>query len=183
FLRKNDRPQAYHNKNMATNSRHLLHDNSPDVDYADVLIMLANFGALFDKRPVCKRLMEHTFKTGDSAPIRCRLRPIDAHKRPIIYSCIEDLLQQNLIQPSFSQWFCAPVLVAKKSGVYQLAMDHRPLNAKIQVPVNPMPRTDWVLAEFGRTQWFTSFNLSQGFLRIPVRHEDIPKTAFICQQG
>ncbi|KAM7314551.1 putative polyprotein of retroviral origin [Ixodes scapularis] len=126
--------------------------------------------------------MEHTNNTGDSAPIRCQLRPVNAHKRQIMDSCIEDLLQQDVIQPSSSQWSCAPVLVAK-SGGYRLAVDYRPLNAKTQVPVYPMPRTDWVLAELGRAQWFISFGLSQSFLQIPVRQEDIPKTAFICHKG
>lgn len=45
-----------------------------------------------------------------------------------------------------------------------------------------MPRTDWVLAQLGGGNWFSSFDLSQGFDQIQDRRSDIQKTAFICHR-
>lgn len=152
-------------------------------DHPEVVALLQKFANVFDPQPGCTSLMEHSIATDAAAPTRCRPRPVNAQKRQLMDECIEDLLEQDLIRPSTSQWACAPVLVAKKSGGYRLAVDYRPLNAKTKVPVYPMPRTDWVLAQLGNARWFTSFDLSQGFLQIPVRSEDVPKTAFVCHRG
>ena len=42
----------------------------------------------------------------------------------------------------------------------------------------PLPRIDEALQAVHNCQWFTSFDLVQGYLQMPVEEEDIPKTAF-----
>lgn len=144
--------------------------------------VLEEFSEIFTTTPGCTTLAEHCIDTGDNPPVRCKLRPVNSKKQAIMDNCIHDLLAQNLIRPSQSQHASAPVLV-EKSGDYRMAVDYRQLNARTKVPVYPMPRTDWLLAQLGRARWFSSFDLSQGFFQIPVQEQDIPKTAFICHQG
>lgn len=156
--------------------------HSPNLD-PRMKLVLDEFRGIFTTIPGCTTLAEHHIDTGDNPPVRCKLRPVNAKKQAIMDDCIHDLLAQNLIRPSRSQHASAPVLVEKKSGGYRLAVDYRQLNARTKVPVYPMPRTDWLLAQLGRARWFSSFDLSQGFFQIPVREQDIPKTAFICHQG
>lgn len=148
-----------------------------------IVTVLNDYKDTFTVRPGCTSLIQHSIDTGDSRPVRCKMRPVNAEKRAIIDECIKDLLDQDLIEPSTSSWASAPVLVAKKTGGYRLAVDYRPLNARTDVPVHPMPRTDWILAQLGKARWFTSLDLSQGFFQIPVATRDIPKTAFLCHQG
>lgn len=145
--------------------------------------VLQNVSDIFTESPGCTTLVEHHIDTGDSPPVRCKLRPINAKKQAIMDGCIDDLLEEGLIRRTRGRYASAPVLVEKKSGGYRLAVDYRSLNARTRVPAYPMPRTDWLLAQVGRARWFSSFDLSQGFFQIPVREEDIEKTAFICHQG
>ena len=42
----------------------------------------------------------------------------------------------------------------------------------------PLPRIDEALQAVHNCQWFTSFDLVQGYLHMPVEEADIPKTAF-----
>ena len=42
----------------------------------------------------------------------------------------------------------------------------------------PLPRIDEVFQAVHNCQWFTSFDLAQGYLQMPVEEADIPKTAF-----
>ena len=42
----------------------------------------------------------------------------------------------------------------------------------------PLPRIDEALQAVHNCQWFTSFDLVQGYLQMPVEEADIPKTAF-----
>ncbi|KAL3227062.1 hypothetical protein MRX96_048860, partial [Rhipicephalus microplus] len=112
--------------------------------------ILEEFSEIFTTTPGCTTLAEHRIDTGDNPPVRCKLRPVNSKKQAIMDNCIQDLLAQNLIRPSQSQHASAPVLVEKKSGGYRMAVDYRQLNARTKVPVYPMPRTDWLLAQLGR---------------------------------
>ena len=42
----------------------------------------------------------------------------------------------------------------------------------------PLPRIDEALQAVHNCQWFSSFDLAQGYLQIPVDEADIHKTAF-----
>ena len=42
----------------------------------------------------------------------------------------------------------------------------------------PLPCVDEVLLAVHNCQWFMSFDLMQGYLQMPVKEADIPKTAF-----
>lgn len=145
--------------------------------------VLRNVSSIFTETPGCTTLVEHHIDTGDSPPVRCKLRPVNSKKQAIMDGCIDDLMAQGLIRRTRGRYASAPVLVEKKSGGYRLAVDYRSLNARTKVPAYPMPRTDWLLAQLGRARWFSSFDLSQGFFQIPVCDVDIEKTAFICHQG
>lgn len=145
--------------------------------------LLEEYGALLTKSPGCTSLVEHSIDTGDSAPVRTKLRPVNPKKKGIMDSCLDEMLGAGLIRHSNSRWTSAPVLVGKKSGGYRVAIDYRSLNSRTKVPVYPMPRSDWLLAQLGNARWFTSFDLSQGFFQIPLREQDIEKTAFICHRG
>ncbi|KAL3191219.1 hypothetical protein MRX96_018787 [Rhipicephalus microplus] len=114
--------------------------------------ILEEFREIFATTPGCTTLAEHRIDTGDNPPVRCKLRPVNAKKQAIMDNCIQYLLAQNLIRPSQSQHASAPVLVEKKSGGYRMAVDYRQLNARTKVPVYPMPRTDWLLAQLGRAR-------------------------------
>lgn len=137
--------------------------------------MLDDYKAIFSAKPGLTTFVEHRIVTEDNAPTRCKLRPVNAKKGEVMDQCLQELLNEGLIEPSTSPSASAPVLVPKKSGGYRLAINYRGLNAKTLVPVYPMPRTDWVLTKLGRAQWFTSFDLSQGFFQIQVALEDIPQ--------
>lgn len=152
-------------------------------DEAQLQKLLHDFGHLFTAQPGCTTLMVHNIDTGSHSPVRCKLRPANGRKREILDQGVDELLSQDLIEPCTGPWASAPVLVGKKTGGYRVAVDYRALNARTKVPVHPMPRTDWVLAQLGQAKWFTSLDLSQGFFQVPIALEDRPKTAFICHKG
>lgn len=144
---------------------------------------LVNCERLFTTRPGKTSLAEHTINTGDHEPVKCKLRPINSNKKAILDGLLDKLISEQIIQPSSSSWASAPVLVAKKSGGYRLAVDYRPLNKRTQVPVYAMPTTESVFAQLGRARWFTVLDLSQGFHQIPLAERDRNKTAFLCHRG
>ncbi|QLL32141.1 hypothetical protein HG536_0C03090 [Torulaspora globosa] len=74
-------------------------------------------------------------------------------------------------------------LVRKKDGSFRLCVDYRVLNeATIKDPF-PLPRIEVLLAKIGNSAVFSSLDLHSGYHQIPVKEEDIPKTAFTIHNG
>ena len=62
-------------------------------------------------------------------------------------------------------------------------MDYRKLNDVTQKDVYPLPRTEEVLHELGKAQWFSKLDLKSGYWQIVVDPADRQKTAFITRDG
>ena len=91
---------------------------------------------------------------------------------------VTKLLQQGLIRPSASPWSARLVLVAKKDGTVRMCNDFRDLNAVTVRDGYPLPRVDDMLHGMGGAQWFTRFDLQQGYHQIRMKEGAVEKTAF-----
>ena len=66
----------------------------------------------------------------------------------------------------------------KKTGEIHLCMDYRKLNSITVRDAFPLPRIDKALQAVHSSNWFTSFDLAQGYLQLAMEESDIKKTAF-----
>lgn len=86
---------------------------------------------------------------------------------------VEDLLQNDIIQESNSEWHSPCLLVKEASGEFSLVTDFRRLN-KITKPMSfPLPRLECVFDTIGQShaQYFSSLDLHSAFLQIGM-HPD-----------
>lgn len=98
---------------------------------------------------------------------------------------VEDLLQNDIIQESNSEWHSHCLLVKKASGEFRLVTDFRRLN-KITKPMSfPLPRLECVFDTIGQSnaQYFSSLDLHSAFLQIGMHPVSRHKSAFITQNG
>ena len=79
-------------------------------------------------------------------------------------TAIEELLEKGVIRKSTSPWASPIVLVRKKSGAIRPCVDYRRLNVE-------------------GSSLFSSFDLTSGYFQIPLKKEDITKSAFVCKYG
>lgn len=77
------------------------------------------------------------------------VRPICQHpyrvspkEREIIRNQVEEMLRDDVIQPSVSPWASPVVLVKKKDQTLRFCVDYRKLNAVTKRDVYPLPRID-----------------------------------------
>jgi hypothetical protein len=133
----------------------------------------------------------HRIATGDAAPVRSAPYRQTPELRKETEKQIQQMIENNSIEPSTSQWSSPIVLVAKKTKdmdgnkQYRFAIDYRKLN-KVTVPTTfPIPRIDDVFDTVAdsKASIFTVLDLTSGFLQTPLDPQTKHKTAFATHQG
>ncbi|KRY08686.1 Transposon Ty3-I Gag-Pol polyprotein, partial [Trichinella britovi] len=70
-------------------------------------------------------LVRHAIHTGDAKPVRCSPRRIPYHQRAQVESLLDEMLRQDVVEPSSSPWASPIVLVRKKDGSCRFCVDYR----------------------------------------------------------
>jgi len=84
-------------------------------------------------------LITHKIETGDASAIICQNYRIPLCYRSPAEKAIQEMLRDNVIEPSRSEW-CFPIVpVKKKDGSIRIAIDYRKLNAISKKDAYPMP--------------------------------------------
>jgi hypothetical protein len=102
------------------------------IDYVDVFSAhefdLGNFTAI-----------ENAIETGDSKPIKQKLRRTPASFEGEEERHIQKTLKADVIEPSISEWASPPVLVRKRDGSIRWYVDYRALNKVSKKDMFPLP--------------------------------------------
>ena len=128
-------------------------------------------------------LAEHSIDTGDHPPIKQPPRRVPTALAHEEKGAIEKMLAQNVIRESKSPWASPIVLVKKKSGSIRACVDYRRINSITRKDAYPIPRAQDCLDALSGSEVFSTVDMTSGFYQVPIREEDIPKTAFITKHG
>ncbi len=131
----------------------------------------------------------------DKAEHHIRLKPntkpvfINAYRLPhsqrdAVQSTVEDMLQQGVIQESFSLWNSPLFLVPKKDGSLRPVIDFRRVNEITVDDHYPLPVLRDLLMSLGRgSTIFSSLDLLSGYWQLPMTPESREITAFSTGKG
>lgn len=147
---------------------------------AGIAKLLIQFSNTFSKNETdlgLTQLTEHSIDTGDAKPVRQPPRRV-----PMAYAndekkLIDQMSDQGIIQRSYSVWASPLVLVVKKSGKLRPCADFRGVNQLSKRDNFPLSRIQDCLDTLSGSTLFSTFDLTSGFHQIPVKEDDIPKTA------
>src|SRR5881275_1828714 len=126
---------------------------------------------------------EHVIITEDVPPIKKRAYKTAPKENDFIKNEINEMLEQDLIQPSTSPWSFPVVVVKKKNGKFRFCVNYKPLNDVTKKDNYPLPRIDEILDSLKDAKWFTTLDLASGYWQIKVKEEHREKTAFITKFG
>jgi len=130
---------------------------------------------------------ECTIDTGDAKPVKLRWRRLAPIKQAAVDAEVDSLLKRGLIRPSRSPWAAPVVVVHKKNGAggkrFRVCTDYRSLNQLTVKDSFPLPDVTRILEELNGNSWFSTLDLTSGYLQVPMAKEDQAKTAFTTKDG
>ena len=133
--------------------------------------------------------VSHIIRTTENLPpIHVKPYRLPETQRTEINDQIEKLLENNIISPSKSPWNAPILLVPKKADKkgnkkWRLVVDFRKLNDITVGDAYPLPNISNILDQIGKSNYFTTLDLANGFHQIPMSEEDKEKTAFSSPFG
>ena len=74
---------------------------------------------------------------------------------------IQEMLDNQVITPSNSQW-ASPVVLVKKDNSLRFCVDYRKLNSVTKIDVFPLPRVDDTLDLLAQNWFFLTLDLASG---------------------
>ncbi|KHJ39875.1 hypothetical protein D918_10086 [Trichuris suis] len=136
------------------------------------------FRGLFRLRPGHTTLAEHCINT-NAEPVRLPPRRVPESYREEISALVQQVLNAaGIIRRSSSPWLSPAVFTKKRNGELRLCVDYRELNKRTKRNSYPLPLPDEVQARLRSATIFSVLDLHSGFRQLPLRPEDMEKTAF-----
>ena len=88
-----------------------------------------------------------------------------------------------VIAPTVNPWGSPLVLVAKKDGTTQWAVDYRELNKHMLPDAYPTPCLSHIVESLVGSKVFSSLNATQALHNVPIDESSQDATAFVCMYG
>ena len=129
------------------------------------------------------QLVTHSIDTGDHRPIKQPLRRTPFALRTKVDQLIEEMLDQQVIEPSESPWASPIVLVQKRDGGVRFCVDYRKLNRVTKLDEFPLPRIDDTLDRLTGSRHFSTLDLASGYWQVEMEPASKEKTAFTTYSG
>ncbi len=127
-----------------------------------------------------------SINTENSAPIQQRPYRIPFHKRAIVSTLIQQLLEQGIIEPSESDWSSPIVLIQKKphdGQHWRLCVDYRAVNRVTVKDKFPMALTADLFDGMLGAKYFTNLDMASGYHQLQINPAEKHKTSFVCAEG
>jgi len=126
---------------------------------------------------------EHSIEIGSARPPFARARRLHGAKLEAARLEIEKFLKLGYIRPSKSD-FASPIhLVKKPDGTWRVTGDYRALNSLSTPDRYPIPNLQNFTERLRGCKMFSRINLVKAFHQVPMKPEDVKKTAITTPFG
>lgn len=98
------------------------------------------------------------------------------------------MLEDGVIEPSHSSWNFPLLVVPKKcdengKSRWRVVVDFRRLNEITMDDVFPLPNIIDILDQLGKSSYFTTLDMADGYHQVPLDKNDREKTSFSTPKG
>ena len=90
-----------------------------------------------------------------------------------VHKWLDTWLWQGIVRPSQSPYASKVVIVQKKTKETHLCMDYNKPNSIMVRDVFPLPTIDEAQQAIHSSNWFSPFDLAQGYLQLAMEESDL----------
>jgi len=145
--------------------------------------IIDEFSDIFPDVPNQTNVIEHDVDVGESRPIKQHAYRVSPQKQDLIRKEVKYMIENNIIQPSYSNWSSPCLLVPKPDGGVRFCTDFRKVNAVTKSDVFPIPRIDDCIDQIGNANYVSKFDLLKGYWQIPLTMRAREISAFVTADG
>lgn len=139
--------------------------------------LTTKYSKLFTERLGCTDLVEHQIVT-EAEPIRLRPYRYSPVVQENIDKEIDQMLKDDIIEPSDSAWSFPVLLVPKPNGKWRFCVDYRQLNRVTKKDAYPIPFMASILDKLRNARYLSSLDIKSAYWQVRVGKDSREKTAF-----
>ena len=132
--------------------------------------------------PPVKHAVVHHIET-DGRPVSAKYRRLDAAKLEAAKAEFAELERQGVVRRSDSNWASPLHMVRKSDGSWRPCGDFRNLNLQTRPDRYTCPNIGDLTARLEGCKVFSKLDLRKGYHQVPVKEDDIRKTAIVTPFG
>jgi len=148
-----------------------------------LLVKYGNRFALAGEPLSRAHLMNFKIDTGSNDPVKTKFYRIEHATRTKMRRILDEMLADNVIEPTTSEWSSPLFLVPKKNCEMRPVVDFRQLNQITKTEVFLIQQMEDYFDALGSSAYFTTLDLKSGYWQVPLDPNSRAKTAFTCPLG
>ena len=183
FIDKSDPgPSKLENSDILRNLNNKLSHLEPS-QQEQLKQLIHEYEHLFPDIPKKTDKIYHDVIVEDSKPIKQHPYRMNPLKQKYLQDEVKYLLENDLIEPSQSNYSSPCILVPKSNGTYRMCTDYGKVNSVTKTDSFPIPRIDDCIDKVGNSKYVTKFDLLKGFWQVPLTDKAKEVSAFATPNG
>lgn len=145
--------------------------------------LMSEYPKLFTDQLSQTDVVFHDVDVGEAKPIKQHPYRVSPYKREKLAEEVKFMLQNELIEPSNSDWSSPCILVPKSDNTYRFCTDYRKVNSVTKTDSFPIPRMEDCVDRVGGAKYVSKFDLMKGFWQVPLTPRAVEVSAFVTPDG
>lgn len=133
---------------------------------------------LFDAVVGRTNIVKHRIVLDDTPPIKQRYYPVSPVIQKAIDEQVNEMLSNDIIEPSNSSWSSPVLLVPKKDGSKRFVVDFRKVNSLSKKDAYPLPYISSILDKLRAGKYISTIDLEKGYWQVELEESSREITAF-----
>ena len=153
-------------------------------DHKDQLSdLIHEYSGIFGDVPTQTTIAFHDVDVDDAKPIKQHPYRMNPVKLQYLRTEVQYMLDNDIIEPSNSEWSSPCILVPKPDGSYRMCTDYRKVNIATKTDSYPIPRLEDCIDRIGSAKYVSKLDLLKGYYAVPLTERAKNISAFVTPDG